>query len=219
MSEVFLDMQRRHVHLDMYTINAILSAASRAGDISLVRSTLAAIRSSSLSADMYSYTAAIAACARCTPRDPDTARMLLDEAIADGVPWTSAMVNAALSTHGSDVDSAVTLWKALRAYPDEASRAAVSDKMVYDALMRVSGAAGRPDMALRIVYAATKAQHLHGSGETRLFNAFQRGMRESGCEQRVVDNVLKWQYLQHLRVKCGAFERVDYPIERIRIRY
>lgn len=220
-STSFEEMLSRNIRPDVHTLRALLVAASRCGDVDLAMKILDVSHKHGLNCDDHMYTTAIATCARATPRDPETADKLLQNALERGNSWSSSMVNAAISSYESDVSKAIELWKKLRNCADEASRCALRERCVYEALARVCGRSARPDLALRILYAAKSAKDLDvNSPESRaMFNAFMRGMKEADVKDAVRGNLLKGQYMQHLKVACGVSEEIRTPIERIRIKF
>lgn len=205
---------------DALTIQALLLAANCCGDVALAVKILDVTYSCGMALNQHLYTTAIASCGRSSPRDPRTADLLLAQALERGTPWTAPMINAAISAYGNDVSKAVQLWQRLRACPDEASRNVLKEREVYDALMRVCGRGARPDMALRIFYAARKAEHLRGnSPESKtVYNAFKRGAHEAGTQHTILQNALKRRYVEHLKVECGISDGVVLPVERVRIK-
>lgn len=220
-STAFVEMNSRGVRPDVLTVRALLVAASHCGDVKLATKILDVSHDFGLHSDAYMYTTAIATCARAEPTDPETADALLSQALERGTVWSPAMINAAISSYDSDVSKALNLWKKLRTCPDESSRVVLGERGVYEALMRVCGRSCRPDLALRIFYAAKNAYHVSAnSPESRsIFNAFMRGITEANAETNVNRNPLKRQYLQHLKTECGVVDEIDFPIERIRIKF
>lgn len=220
-STAFEEMTSRGIRPDFLTVRALLVAASHCGDVKLATRILDVSHNHGLHCDEHMYTTAIATCARAKPRDPETADFLLNHALQRGTSWSSAMINAAISSYESDVSKAIELWQKLRTCRDESSRVVLRERSVYEALMRVCGRGARPDSALRIFYAARNAGHIAvNTPESRtIFNAFMRGVKEADAEGIVKRNPLKRQYLQHLQAACGVADDLDIPIERIRIKF
>lgn len=220
-STAFMEMNSRGVRSDTLTVRALLVAASHCGDVKLATTILDVSHGFGLHADDCMYTTAIATCARAEPTDPETADALLSKALERGTVWTPAMINAAISSYDSDVSKALDLWKKLRTCPEESSRVVLRERGVYEALMRVCGRSCRPDLALRIFYAAKNAYHLSvNTPESRtIFNAFMRGITEANAEANVNRNPLKQRYLQHLKTECGVVDEIDVAVERIRIQF
>eukprot|EP00177_Eucheuma_denticulatum_P000835 GFKZ01001505.1.p1 GENE.GFKZ01001505.1~~GFKZ01001505.1.p1 ORF type:complete len:587 (-),score=54.60 GFKZ01001505.1:1043-2803(-) len=205
---------------DTLTIQALLVAANFCGDVALAVKILDVTYACGMPLNQHLYTTAIASCARSSPQDPRTADLLLAQALERGTPWTAPMINAAISTYGDDVSKAVQLWQKLRTCPDEVSRDVLKDRVVYDALMRVCGRGARPDMALRIFYAARKAEHLrsNSSESKHVYSAFKRGVNEAGARQMIRNNALKRRYMEHFKAECGITDGVQSPVERVRIK-
>lgn len=220
-AHAYSEMINRGIRPDTHTIRALRLAAKICGDVPLSLKILDVTLSCGLQPDAHSYNSAIAACARSSPNDPETADKLLQQALERGVKWTNSMVNAAISSCDNDVSMAIALWQRLRSCPDEESRSVLAERPIYDALLRICGRSARPDLALRIVYAAKKANHMvSNSVDSRsVYNAFKRGLKESDGEEKVARNAIKRQYVQHLKTECGVTDWTDIPIERIRIKF
>lgn len=218
---VFTEMVTRGQQPDLFTIRALLVSASNCGDVPLATSILQMTHENGCCPDQYLYTTAISACARASPPDPGTADLLLSQALERGTPWNPAMINATISSYGDDINKAIDLWRRLRACPHEESRAVLQERQVYDALMRVCGRCARPDMALRIVYAAKKASHISSnSTDSRvIYSAFQRGLEESNSVRHIEGSLIKKQYIRHLKAECGLHDGPSLPVERIRIKF
>lgn len=210
-------MQRHGIRADMYSINSILALLSRAGAVHAALHAFDQLRAMNAPIDAFTYSAVLSACARCEPTRPADAERLLWQATRDGVRWAPAMVNATLSAFGSKISEALRCWKEIRANAQPSDESAARSIQAYEALMRVCGRAARADMALKIVYAVRKSNDLPAVRGTNLFNAFKRGVREGGAEQKLQCIPAQW-YVQHLETECRAFD-IDFPIERIRIKY
>lgn len=213
-------MTRHNIKLDQLTVRAVLLGASFLGDVSLARTILDLSYQHGMRCDAHAYTSAISSCARSNPPDPNAARELILQAASRGTTWTSAMINAAISSHGDNFSGAINMWKQLRLQTPANSRNVFAERVVYDALMRVCGRAARPDVALRVFYAAKKSEHLipNSSSSRFVFNAFRRGVREANLQHAIDGNPLKKQYERHLRTECGATDDTEFAIERIRIK-
>lgn len=200
---------------DLYTFNSMISAASRGGDADLACKLLFKLkRHKKYLPDAFSYTGAIRACRN----DPKRAVALLEDAEQSGIRATAPMLNAALLSHGSDIDGALRCWRIWRSSGNFAS--VVGNVQVYRALLRVAGVSGKPDMALRILHAGRRTNELESSKTPGLFTAFSRGLREGGMTQKMETNLICKQYLQHLQLECRTFKRMScLPVEFIRIRY
>lgn len=220
-AQAYSEMIAQCIQPDAHTIRALRLAAKICGDVPLSLKILDVTLSCGLQPDAQSYTSAIAACARSSPNDPETADKLLQQALQRGIKWTSSMVNAAISSCDNDISMAIVLWQRLRSCPDEESRNVLAERPIYEALLRICGRSARPDLALRIFYAAKKAHHVApNSVDSRsIYNAFKRGLRESDGEERVAKNAIKRQYVHHLKTECGVTDWADIPIERIRINF
>lgn len=201
----------------MYTINSILAALSRKGQVDLVLEVLEELREMHVKPDTYTYIEALSSCSRCVPTRPYVAEMLLRNAIHDNVRIMPAMMNATISAFGDDVSDALKFWQKMRASENPKSRNAVKHVQAYEALFRVCGRAGRPDVALKIVYVMKKSKDVVASSTgTNLFRSFERGLKE-GDQEGKVTRIFAKQYLEHFRTECQAFE-MDLPVERIRIK-
>lgn len=220
-AHTYLDMIAQGIQPDAHTVRALLLAAKICGDVPLSLRIVDVTLSCGLQPDAHTYNSAIAACARSSPNDPETADKLLQQALERGVRWTSSMVNAAISSCNTDAPRAVAFWQKLQTCPDEESRNALTERPIYEALLRICGRSVRPDLALRVFYAAKKANHvaINSADSRSVYNAFNRGLRESDGEERIAKNALKRQYLQHLKAECGISDWRDLPIERIRIKF
>lgn len=220
MLQAFSQMIHNELQPDNYTFKALLLGSSYLGDVGLAKSILDVLHRNCVTLDANLFTTAIASCARADPRDPISAESLLHYAHENGIKWTSAMINAAISSWGDDSVGAIQSWQKLRTCSDEKSRKALHARMVYDALMRVCGRQARPDLALRIFYAAKKAGHVRGNSPNSrsLYNAFRRGSRESGVDKDIDSNILKRPYVHHLKAECGVQNDIHLPVERIRIK-
>lgn len=216
---VFEEMLSRHLLPDIHTIRALLIASSHCGDVALALSILRITHQNGFRCDAFLYTTAISACARASPKDSQTADLLLAMALERGITWTPAMINATISSYGEDISKVLELWKRLRSCPDKESSEVLRDRQIYDALLRVCGRSLRPDIALRILYAAKNASHIAvNSADSRgIYRAFKRGLAESDAEGAMMRNPLKRRYLQHFKTECGV-EDLDLPIEIIRIK-
>lgn len=220
-SDLFDEMCKRRIRPDHLTVRALLVGATRVADVGLARQVVRICNQQGAMCDDVAYTCAIAACARATPCDRETADALLADAAHFGTVWSPAMINAAISCNGDDVQHAVALWKRLRSEGSDEVRMVLSDRVVYDALFRVCGRGGRPDMALRVWYAAKNAQHLHGNSPASrcLFNAFMKGVVENDMLDVVENHLLRKNYMRLLRTECGVRDDFEWPIERIRIKF
>lgn len=221
LSLTFDTMLAHHIFPDILTLRALLVGAKVRGDVPLARILLNTAPRLGFSPDEYAYTAAIAACAHASPADPKSADDFLRDAARAGMRWSAPMINAAISCHGNDVQNAVSLWKRLSAEGDQCTRDTLTSRVVYDALLRVCGRAGKPDLALRVWYAAKNSNHIApNSRESRsVFNAFMRGAEETTSGHNVADNLLKRNYLRLLKTECGVKDGFDWPVERIRIKF
>lgn len=225
-ASTFDAMLRRSVRPDALTLRALLVGASAHGDVGLARVVLAASQGLGAAPDEHAFTTAIATCARATPCDAGAADEFLSAAAEAGVGWTAPLLNAAISSRGADASAALALWKRLQDCADAALRNVLEDHMVYCALFRACGRAARPDLALRVWYAAKNARHLlpNSHASCSVFNALMRGARERerecGGESRAfADNLFGRNYLRLLRTECGVRDDIDWPIERIRIKF
>lgn len=221
LSLTFDAMLARHIRPDILTLRALLVGAKVRGDVSLARILLNTASQLGFPPDEHAYTTALSVCAHASPADPKSADDILHDAARAGMRWSAPMINAALSCQGNDVPNAVSLWKRLSAEGDQCTRDTLTSRMVYDALLRVCGRAGRPDLALRVWYAAKNAHHIApNSNESRsVFNAFMRGAEESTSEKRVDGNLLKRNYIRLLKTECGVKDDFNWPVERIRIKF
>jgi pentatricopeptide repeat protein len=207
--------QRDVISADRYTYNALLSAAGSSGDLALARRIIANLKDHRrLNPDAFSFSAALVACGENVTASIE----LLDEAIQCGVVCTAPMLNAALKTHGADLNAALTRWQSWRKSAQYSN--AARDIQVYRALLRAAGVAGRPESALRIIFAGKKASEIDPTVDVGLFGSFVRGMREGGQLKRVRHNIFANTYLKHLRLECRAFGRLSsLPVERIVVRW
>lgn len=221
MASAFEGMISQGIRLDFLTVRALLRAAYHCADVQLAIRIIDVCFDNGLQCEDHMYTTAIATCAKAKPPDPETAELLLSQALARGTIWTSAMVNAAISSYEGNVSKAVDLWKKLRNCSDASPTTVLEECCVYEALMRVCGRGSRPDFALRIFYAAKRASHVSpNTPESRaIFNSFMRGVRESNAEAGLNRNPLKRQYLRHLRTECGGLVDMNVPFERVRIKF
>lgn len=207
-----------HFDADLYTYNSLLSAAGRTGDVKLANRLLAGLRRNrKYGPDSFSYSAALSAC-RCG--FVLESEKLLSAAVAEGVPVSPPMLNAALQSYGGDIAAALAQWRKWRLM--DLFSSAASDLQVYRALLRVAGISGRPDQALRVLLAGKRMKELDPATAPGLFGAFARGMREGGQQDRVRGNLISNQYLGHLRLECRVFDKSlepDLSIERVRIKW
>lgn len=210
-------MQMHGISADMYTMNSVLALLSRVGQVDLVLDTLEQLRALGAPVDAFTYTAVLSTCARCEPSRPEIAEKLLRQATEDGVRWMPSMVNATLSAYGSRVMDAVKCWKTLRGGAREDDARAVRHVQTYEALLRVCGRAGRPDVALKIVYVMRKSGDVLATKGANLFHTFERGVREGGSRHKLT-GIIARRYLVHLETECRAFV-MNLPVERIRIKY
>lgn len=224
MNDALCRMANLSLRPDGLTIRALLAGARYLGDVQLAEGILKIAHRNRIPPDSVHYTTAITACRYAAPPNVEAADEFLQTALAHGATWTPAMVNAAVATYGADVSKALALWKRLRTCEHAPSREVLKERGVYDSLMRVCGRAGRPDLALRIFYAARSAGHLNGnsSDSQSVYNAFRRGVSEGGLDEIVEGNLLKRKYVEHLKLECGVADQIDQldlPIERIRIKF
>jgi pentatricopeptide repeat protein len=215
--ETLREMTSRHkIQPDLRTYNALIAAAARQGnDVELVNHLLHKVKSSeSFSPDEYTYCAAISA----QGGDKEGCARLLADAVESGVTCCPPMLNAALAAYGTDIDGAIEQWRKWRASKPYAC--AAGNLQVYHALLRVAGAAGRPDAALRILFAGKRNNELEPSTNKGLFGTFMKGAREGGQVEKLRSNFLMNQYMTHLRLECRAFtKKPDLLVERVRIRW
>lgn len=198
---------------DLFSYNGVIAAAGRAGHVETAKKFLEIMRKlKGMKPDVYSYCSAITACGRCSPRKPASAEVLLDEAIEDGVRLSGAIINAAITANGDDVDSAVAMWRRIRR-----KKNVDLDKEAYEGLMYVCGAGGRPGSALKVVYAMRK-DGIDGKAVKSLYSSFSRGLRSNGRQHDVDRDFLKKQYVKLLQVECRAVD-IELPLNRVRIRY
>lgn len=217
--QVFDKMRSHAIRPDQYTIRALLRYTRVSHDSALAQFLIHTLYCLGYQPDYRTYTMAIASCAD----QPLMAHTLVEQAMEKGVALSPAMVNAAISTSGHDVSSAIRLWQQLRtkASSDAQVDQILADRVVYDALFRVCGRSGNPRDAVRIWYACKNAKHVQPqSAESRaLFNAFMRGLDEGQKESEVNRNIFKKNYMKLLRVECGVPDNIDWPVQRIRIKW
>lgn len=209
------------VHPDILTLRAIMTGAGHQGDVAFAQRVLRLMRISGIQCDKFMYTSALAACARANPPDPTTADQLLTEAVYHGVPWCPPMINAAISAYGDNIMRAIDLWRSLKnGTTDPVIQDMLSERPIYDALFRVCGRSVRPDLALRVWYAAKNAQHVKAnSSESRIiFSTFMKGVNEVDGEDLLQTHLLKRTYFRLLRTECGVRDSFEWPVERIRIK-
>ena len=202
---------------DLYTYNSLLAAAGRVGKVDVATKILKTMRRvDGCHPDQYSYCSILTACARCRPTKPALAEVYLDEAIEEKVTWSNAMVNSAIISNGDDVESALTMWKRIRL---KAAKLGMGkfDGMVYESLLHVCGAAGRPGDALKLVYAMRKEKIKPRSGKS-LYSAFQRGVKEQDRALHIQRDFVRNQYLKLLQVECRV-TTMELPLARVRVRY
>jgi pentatricopeptide repeat protein len=215
--ETLREMTKRHkIQPDLRTYNALIAAAARQGnDVDLVNHLFREVkRSDSFSPDEYTYCAAISAHAG----DIEGCTKLLADAVESGVTCCPPMLNAALAAYGVDIDGALEQWRLWRLSKPYAS--AAGNLQVYHALLRVAGAAGRPDAALRVLFAGKRNHELEPSTNKGLFGSFMKGAREGGQVERLRSNFLMKQYTSHLRLECRAFtNKPELFVEKVRIRW
>lgn len=209
--------QKCGLDADLYTYNALLSAAGHGGDVKLALRLLQTLKKHrSYAPDAFSYSAALAACRS----DVEESERVLDDAVATGICITPPILNAALLCYGGEVDRAVRVWNSWRSL--DTHREAASDMQVYRALLRSAGMAGKPDAALKLLFAGKKNGELEPAVTQGLYGAFMRGLREGGQVRRVRESVIANQYLRHLQLECRAFDRSEndnMSVERVRIRW
>lgn len=209
-------IDQHHLQPDLYTMNSLIAVAALNGDIDLAQRLMKKIQANPRwPLNAVSYTALLSACWS----DVEVADRILEDAISNGVECTPAMLNASLICQGQDITSALERWRGWQKHAAYGSAARHLD--VYRGLLRVAGLSGRPDMALRIVFAGTKAGALKPDVDEGLFKAFRRGLREGGHETEVMNNLISRQYVAHLRLQCRVFEtgKESRKMERLRIRW
>lgn len=216
-----LEVMTESVHPDILTLRAIMTGVGHQGDVAFAQRVLRLARISGIQCDRFMYTSALAACARSDPPDPATADRLLTEAVQNGVPWCPPMINAAISAYGDDITRAIDLWRSLRSSTkDPAIQDMLAERPIYDALFRVCGRSVRPDLALRVWYAAKNAHHVRpNSTESRIiFSTFMKGVNEVDGDDLLQTHLLKRTYFRLLRTECGVRDSFEWPVERIRIK-
>lgn len=215
---VFRIMRSRAIRPDHFTIRALLKYTRASHDTALAEFLIRTTYSMGCQPDYRTYTMAIASCVD----QPLVAHTLVKQAMENGVTLSPGMVNAAISTTGHDVSSAIRLWQQIRtkASAAEVDQILVS-RVVYDALFRVCGRSGNPRDALRIWYACKNAKHVQpqSTDSRALFNAFMRGLDEGHKESEVKRNIFKNSYMKLLRTECGVPDNIEWPVERIRIKW
>lgn len=113
------------------------------------------------------------------------AMSLFNEAVNEySVPADGRFVNAVLRCFGSDIDGALFHWKseigrAVRKCNDERKRNGNQDLIAsYHGLFTVCGRAGRPDIALRLVYAMKSSKMDLDADETAL-RCYEAGKKKT----------------------------------------
>ena len=156
---------------------------------------------------------------------------------ADGNPLPAAVAHALVCACGDDIRAAVTLWRdhlrprmlssrnADTPLYNPAGQQPTAEQAAYHALLRVCGAAGRPDEALRIVY-AMKRDGFPADGSCH--SAYFRGKDSAKSTASSLSGVqavamLQGGYEQLLALELAP-ERVDGPklggkIDKIRIKF
>mmetsp|Transcript_9769 Transcript_9769/g.19899 ORF Transcript_9769/g.19899 Transcript_9769/m.19899 type:complete len:521 (-) Transcript_9769:1381-2943(-) len=234
--------KRRDLKPDSYYINAVIDAFSRVGDVENARKVLKDAAARGVRPDLVSYNSALAACGRggdfaaaqelleemkglgfrpdsysicsaiCAVRgveDFAAALSLYEEAVAIGCRITKPLMNALLLSATPNFQQALALWYRLLNDGQRPGRSG------FEALIRICGAAGRPDEALRVTYAMEKEGW---EPDPVLYRIFLVGASE---QKPPAPTRTGWRqpYLYLLRVRCRAFQPVELPIERIRIRW
>lgn len=207
-------MLARRVPTDERTVRAVLQGAARLGDAALAGRAVTAMEAAHVRVAPGFFASALAACRT----DKHAAQGMLQTARAHGMPWTADMLGAAIVACGNDCDAGVSIWQSAQQHAGVNAR--VRDRVVYEALARVCGRAERPDLALKIVYAARRVGDLKTfSPEARgMVTAFERGLFEALGSTKV-RGPIKSQYLRLLHVECGSSDNDSWPIERIRLRF
>lgn len=214
-----LEMVDGEIPFDVYTANSIIAVLSKKGYADLAEYVLTRMAAAGLQPDVYSYTATLSAYARSSDAAKGTSEALLRRALNSGLKLTPEILHAAISVFRNDVAAAIQFWQNLPSICGSSYAKAVAHHVtVFEGLLRVCGAAGRPDLALRLVYALRKAQHKRAGFGTNFFNAFERGLRERSKTPQDSLNFIQRRYVEHLRVECHAF-KMDLPVQKIRIKY
>lgn len=160
---------------------------------------------------------------------PDDAIDLFRNALRSDIPPDGRFVNACLRCFGNEVDKAIMTWKnemrvavvshenrkrpTSSAFPKKRKKNVAA---AYHGLLYVCGKAGRPDIALRLVYAMNKEEV--EPSETS-YNAYLKGKEERKDEKAVI-RMMANQYESLLQVECLKYDTRDKRREseqRIRI--
>jgi len=193
---------------DIYTMNTLMAASARRRDFDACTGIYEEILARGLRPDEFTICSLISACGSDGARVRDVAQIL--KLASDlGLKRNHAILNAAIASYGKNLDGALKLWDFFRRGGDRPGIAG------YEGLLRVCGAAGRPDEALRVVYAMKKDGH---RVKVDAYSAFVRGVEEFNA--REVYSGLKKPYLSLLQAECGAAtSRENFPVQRIRLKF
>lgn len=222
MSHALNLMQQQKLRLDKLTLRGVITGLGQHGNTEFAQKVMDIAWEQGERCDAHAYTALITG--NGTYSSSEKIEELVTKAAERGIDWTVAMLNAAISAHGDELNAAITFWQKLQKMPsknDEKKKDLLQSRVVYDAIFRVCGRAVRPDFALRVFYAARNAGHVEGnSGDSRILShAFWKGLNEVGKVEGLTANPIKRQYFSQLQAECGDSDDIQLPIERIRIRF
>ena len=147
-------------------------------------------------------------------KDGNKAMELYHDAMQWNIPADGRFINAVIRSFGNDIDGAIQRWKtdlrlAVASYENrerpEYSKHKKGKNLIaaYHGLINVAGKAGRPDIALRIIY-AMKKDGLEPNEST--LNSYKTGARENREEKSIR---LKNQYENLLIVECTKYSQLD----------
>lgn len=153
---------------------------------------------------------------------------LFQQSQMNSIPADGRFINAIIRCFGSDIDGAISNWKleigqAVTKYNDLRKGRSQNQNIIaaYHGLFNVCGQAGRPDIALRLVYAMTKKELVVNETALQCYEAGKKKMEEldilnekSGvmggdAKKRVLRKGMIGMYESLLVVECSKYEQTD----------
>ena len=150
---------------------------------------------------------------------------LFQEAIQAGIPPDGRFLNACIRCFGDDIDRAMTAWKqefrtAALSHENRQTRSTFRSTKkkkkknlvaAYNGLLHVCGQAGRPDIALRLVYAMNKEESVEPNEAS--LNSYYAGkkIRENDTADLDPKKTIRMmsQYETLLQVECTTYDKRD----------
>lgn len=131
---------------------------------------------------------------------------VLQKAAEQNIVLSDVVASAAISSMYDDVDGARRVWLFIRS-----KSSSPPGRLCCLSFLRVCGTAGRPDLAVRLVYAMQKEKI---QADPECYLTYQTGLRKFGGRRRSLQ-----PYDLILRTLCAFVDDMDLPITRIRIKY